>query len=295
MFPLHHLFFDAMMIIADSGSTKCDWKILDGDREVGSLSTMGFNPYFHDETLISNTIRSQALLYKYADQVSEVWFYSAGCSGPELNRIVERGLRTLFVKATIVVEHDVLGAALAACQGRPGIACILGTGSNSCYYDGHTTTEVIPSLAYILGDEGSGSWYGKQLLRDYLYLEPIPEGLRQELMEQGHDKNSIREALYMKPHANVYLASFMRLLTKYRDTEYVDRMIHAGMREFLLRHVCCFPNYKEVPACFVGSIAYFFQDILRDEAQKMGITVGNIEKKPIDGLVQYHLSHTPHR
>lgn len=283
-----------MILIADSGSTKCDWKILDGDREVGSLSTMGFNPYFHNETLINTTIKAQALLYKYADEVSEVWFYSAGCSSPELNKIVERGLRTLFAKAVIHVEHDVLGAALAACQGQPGIACILGTGSNSCYYDGLSTSEVIPSLAYILGDEGSGSWYGKQLLRDYLYLEPIPEGLRAELIEQGHDKSTIRESLYMKPHANVYLASFMKLISKYRDTDYVQNMIHAGMREFLTRHVCCFANHKEVPVCFVGSIAFFFQDILRDEAQKLGITVGNIIKKPIDGLVQYHLTHPQH-
>jgi N-acetylglucosamine kinase-like BadF-type ATPase len=151
--------------------------------------------------------------------------------------------------------------------------------------------EEIPSLAYILGDEGSGSWYGKQLLRDYLYKEPIPSDLRQELMEQGHDKKSVLENIYMKPHANVYLASFMKTITKYRDTQYVDAMIHEGMRAFLVRHVCCFKNYREVKTNFVGSIAYYFQDILNDEADKLNITVGDVIKKPIDGLVEYHLKH----
>ncbi|MBI1286000.1 MAG: hypothetical protein GC178_00300 [Flavobacteriales bacterium] len=280
-----------MILIADSGSTKCDWKLMDGNREVGAVSTMGFNPYFHSEAIITTTVRAQGMLYKYADQVTELYIYSAGCSSPELNRIVENALRSVFRKANIHVDHDVLGAALAACQGEPGIACILGTGSNSCYYDGSGIYEEIPSLAYILGDEGSGSWYGKQLLRDYLYKEPIPEGLRQELIDQGHDKTSILENIYMQPHANVYLASFMKTISKFKETEYVQQMIHDGMHAFLLRHVCCFKNHKEVKTNFVGSIAYYFQDILKEEADKLGITVGNVIKKPIDGLVDYHLKH----
>lgn len=280
-----------MILIADSGSTKCDWKLMDGEREVGSVSTMGFNPYFHSEAIITATLKAQHLLTEHATEVSDIYMYSAGCSSQDLNRIVENALRSVFTEANIVVDHDVLGAALAACQGDEGIVCILGTGSNSCYYDGTGIYEEIPSLAYILGDEGSGSWYGKQVLRDYLYKEPIPEGLRQELIDQGHDKTSILENIYMQPHANVYLASFMKTISKYRDSEYVDTMIHEGMRVFLEQHVCCFKNHKEVTTNFVGSIAYYFQDILKEEAEKLGITIGNIIKKPIDGLVEYHLKH----
>lgn len=280
-----------MILIADSGSTKCDWKLMDGEREVGAISTMGFNPFFHSEAIISTTVRAQGMLYKYADKVTELYIYSAGCSSPDLNKVVENALRSVFRNAKIHVDHDVLGAALAACQGEPGIACILGTGSNSCFYDGSGIYEEIPSLAYILGDEGSGSWYGKQLLRDYLYKEPIPEGLRQELVDQGYTKNAILENIYMQPHANVYLASFMKTISKYRETDYVQQMIHDGMRAFLLRHVCCFKNHKEVTTNFVGSIAYYFRDILEDEAKKLGITIGNVVKKPIDGLVEYHLKH----
>lgn len=280
-----------MILIADSGSTKCDWKLMDGPTEVGSVSTMGFNPYFHSEAIISATLKAQRLFTLNAEKIKEVYIYSAGCSSPELNRVVEKGLKAVFAKARIMVDHDVLGAALAACQGEPGIACILGTGSNSCFYDGQNTYEEIPSLAYILGDEGSGSWYGKQLLRDYLYKEPIPEELRAELLAQGHDKDSIMENIYMKEHANVYLASFMKTISKFKHTDYVQQMIHDGMRAFLLRHVCCFKNYREVKTNFVGSIAYYFQDILKEEAAKLGITVGNVIKKPIDGLVEFHLNH----
>ncbi|MFC2176354.1 hypothetical protein ACFLR1_05235 [Bacteroidota bacterium] len=281
-----------MILIADSGSTKCDWLLLDGKRQVGSISTMGFNPFFHSEAIISTTIKAQDMLYKYADKVTQVFFYGTACSSPERNRVVEKALKSNFKTASIYVNHDVRGAALAACQGEPGIACILGTGSNSCYYDGEDVYEEIPALSYILGDEGSGSWYGKQVLRDFLYKEPtMPEELRQELINQGHDKSSIFESVYKEAHANVFLASLMKTISKFRETEYVSNMIHAGMREFLVRHVCCFSNYKEVPTSFVGSIAFYFKDILKEEADKLGIKLGNVIKKPIDGLMEYHLSH----
>lgn len=281
-----------MILIADSGSTKCDWKLIDGEVELASVSTMGFNPFFHSEVVIANALREVPQFIENAGGIGAVFMYSAGCSSKDLNAIVERGLAMVFPEAEIHVDHDVLGAALAANQGEPGIACILGTGSNSCYYDGQTTYEVIPSLAYILGDEGSGSWYGKQLLRDYLYKEPIPEALRNELLELGHTKDSILENIYKKPHANVYLASFMKVLANHNDTEYVRTMIHNGMREFLVRHVCCFQNFRDVKTNFVGSIAFHFEDVLRQEAQKLGISIGNIIQKPIDGLVSYHMGRS---
>lgn len=278
-----------MILIADSGSTKCDWKLVEGTSEVASVATMGFNPFFHGEDVIAKAIEEVPVFIENASKVKGVFMYSAGCSSPELNRIVENALASVFTLAEIHVDHDVLGAALAANQGEPGIACILGTGSNSCYYDGSTIHEELPSLGYILGDEGSGSWFGKQLLRDHLYKEPIPSELRQELMDKGHTKDSILENIYRKPHANTYLATFMKIIANHRETEYVQKMIHDGLREFLLRHVCCFKNHKEVETNFVGSISYYFQDILKDEAGKLGITVGNVVKQPIDGLVQYHL------
>ncbi|MCB9187191.1 MAG: hypothetical protein H6601_10690 [Flavobacteriales bacterium] len=281
---------DDMILVADSGSTKCDWKLIDGNNVVGTASTMGLNPFFHNAEVVADTVSTDALLRANSQQISEVHFYGAGCSSVDRNQLIENGLKRVFANAKVHVDHDVMGAALAACQGQPGIACILGTGSNACFYDGEKVTQQIPSLGYILGDEGSGSWYGKKLLRDYLYKEAIPSELRTELQNSGFDKDTILNRIYREPHANVYLASFVKILSNYRDTEYVQNMISNGMTEFLTRHVCCFPSHKEVKVGFVGSIAFHFQESLRAEAQKLNITVGNIVKQPIDGLVAFHLS-----
>lgn len=279
---------DDMILVADSGSTKCDWKLIKRKEVVVSATTMGLNPFFHDEGIIAEAIAGDIMLKKYASNVSEVHFYGAGCSSSDRNQIVESGLRRVFVNAKIHVDHDVMGAAIAACQGKPGIACILGTGSNACYFDGKNVHQEIPSLGYILGDEASGSWFGKKLLRDYLYKEPIPNDLRDELESLGYEKNAILNRIYREPHANVYLASLVKVLANYRETDYVRQMIAEGMRTFLKRHVCCFSNFKDVPVCFVGSIAFHFQDILKGEAEKLDILVGNIIKQPIDGLVEFH-------
>ncbi|MFT6209519.1 MAG: N-acetylglucosamine kinase-like BadF-type ATPase [Bacteroidia bacterium] len=277
-----------MVLIADSGSTKCDWILLDGKSLVTELSTIGFNPFYHNIDSIVDTMRREEVFASNPDKVTEVHFYGSGCSSPERNNTIESALNSVFTNAKIYVGHDVLGAAIAACQGKSGIACILGTGSNSCYFDGKRTSEVFPSLGYILGDEGSGAWFGKQLLTDYLYNESMPAALKAELLSKGFEKGSILENVYMKPHANVYLASFMKIIANNRQTEYVHHLIGSGMKTFLERHVCCFDNYKEVPTSFVGSVAFYFQDILKIECEKLGIQFSNVLQKPIDGLLLYH-------
>jgi glucosamine kinase len=278
-----------MILIADSGSTKCDWVLLNGSERVAEVDTIGFNPFYYDEQSIANVLSKVEVFASHAAAVTEVHFYGSGCSSPERNVTVENALKLVFPNAAINVGHDVLGAALAACQGEKGIACILGTGSNSCYYDGKDVSEVIPSLGYILGDEGSGAWFGKKLITDYLYKESIPIGLKQELESKRHTKGTILENIYMKPHANVYLASFMTIIANHRQTEYVHKLMSDGMRQFLQRHICCFDNYKDVKSSFVGSVAYHFQDFLQVETEKLHIPVGNIIKRPIDGLVAFHL------
>jgi len=277
-----------MVLIADSGSTKCDWVLLDGKSRMTELSTMGYNPFYHATGFIVDTMRREEVFASNSEKVTEVHFYGSGCSSPERNITIENALSSVFVNAKIHVGHDVLGAAIAACQGKPGIACILGTGSNSCYFDGKQTSEVLPSLGYILGDEGSGAWFGKQLLTDYLYNESMPAALKAELLLKGFEKGSILENVYMKPHANVYLASFMKIIANHRQTEYVRHLIGSGMKAFLERHVCCFDNYREVPTSFVGSVAFHFQDVLKIECEKLGIQFANVVQKPIDGLAAFH-------
>jgi glucosamine kinase len=171
-----------MILIADSGSTKCDWLLLNGDQIAVECNTMGFNPYFHDSATIEAHVREKAELMQYADAVDAIYFYGAGSSSAELKAIVASALKNLFPNANIQVGHDLDGAALATYEGQPHIACILGTGSNSCFFDGKSIYEEVPALAYILGDEGSGSYIGKRLLADFFYKR-MPQALAAEFQQ----------------------------------------------------------------------------------------------------------------
>ncbi|MFN8308531.1 MAG: hypothetical protein U0T73_01090 [Chitinophagales bacterium] len=279
-----------MIVIADSGSTKCDWVLF--DPKTGSkteTNTIGLNPFFHDEWFILNEVFSNPTLREAGQKATHVFFYCAGGSSKELQMKVARGLYINFKHAEIKVDHDLDGAAFATCNHQPGIACILGTGSNSCYFDGQKIHEEVPALAYILGDEGSGSYYGKWLLRDYLYKR-MPANIRAEFETWFHpNKDDIFERIYMKPHANVYLASFMRFCSEHRTDQYIADMVDEGMYEFLNIHVCCYKNYKSVPTHFVGSIAFYFEEILRKHCKNLQIIPGVITNKPVEGLLKYHL------
>jgi glucosamine kinase len=278
-----------MIIIADSGSTKCDWQVIQNDQPIAYTHTHGINPFFHSAEVIESFIQSNEELMNIAHHVEKIYFYCAGGSNAELNKEVARGLNRVFKDAHAVVDHDLDGAAYATWNGKPGITCILGTGSNSIYFDGENLREEVPALAYILGDEGSGSYYGKKLLADYLYKrlpQPIHKALRDEMKLT---KEIILENVYMKPNANVFLASFMRLIHRFIDQDYVQDMIREGKGRFLDTHVMCYPEAKSVPIHFIGSVAHFFSDILQEEVEKRGLIMGTILKKPIDGLVNYHI------
>lgn len=279
-----------MIIVADSGSTKCDWILFDQEtKQIIETNTIGFNPFFHDEWFILNEVFANNILREYGPQATHVYFYCAGGSSKELQMKVARGLYINFKNADIKVDHDLDGAAYATCDGKPGIACILGTGSNSCYFDGEKIHEEVPALAYILGDEGSGSYYGKWLLRDYFYKR-MPENIRTEFESWFKpEKDEIFERIYMMPHANVYLASFMRFCSEHRTDQYIKDMVDEGMYDFLNTHVCCYKNYKSVPTHFVGSIAFYFEEVLRKHCTNLGIRVGKITNKPVEGLLHYHL------
>ncbi|MGD1848502.1 MAG: ATPase [Salibacteraceae bacterium] len=279
-----------MILIADSGSTKCDWGLVDKSGErVNEFKTMGFNPYFHSSQLIEQTLRQHQDLAPLAGEITHVFFYGAGCSSPSLNQIVDVALNRVFQNAEVLVDHDLLGAAYSTWDGNPSISCIVGTGSNSCYFDGITLQEEVPALAYILGDEGSGSYFGKKLLSQYLYKR-LPEHLAEDFWETYRlTKDDIVDNVYNRPHANVYLASFMRFISNRRDDPYFRKLVISGLREFLDLHVTCFPNYKSTRVHFVGSIAFYFRDLLEIAAEELEIQIGNVIKKPIDGLIAYHV------
>jgi glucosamine kinase len=282
-----------MLLIADSGSTKCDWMLIKEGEEPKSFNTMGFNPFFHNEAVISNAIRQNTEMCGFAPEVSALFLYSAGCSSKELKLVVERALRSVFVNANIYVDHDLVGAAFATWDDNPAITGILGTGSNSCYFDGDIIKQANTGLGlgYILGDEGSGSYYGKMLLKKYL-SNSLPEEIHQILRDEYKlSRDVIVENVYMKPHANVYLASFMKVLSDNKDMLWVQTLVNKGMQDFLESHIACYKNYQRVPSHFIGSIAHFFEKNLREVAANMGIEVGTIIKKPIFGLVNYHMKN----
>jgi glucosamine kinase len=281
-----------MKFVVESGSTKANWALVnDAGAITATFDTIGFNPFFHHSDFIAKKIRMNEELTQTAADINEVYFYGAGCSSDHYKQVVAHGLMQVFTKASIHVDHDLVAAAYATYQGEPCISCIIGTGSNSCYFDGHSLQEEVPALAYILGDEGSGSYLGKRLLADYLYKKLPPEIM--DDFEESYilSKAIIFENVYQKAHANVYLASFTPFVSKHIKHPHFRNMVLDGMRLFLQNHVCCYPNYQTIPTHFVGSVAYHFSDILEQAAGELNVTLGNIIRQPVENLVAYHVKY----
>ncbi|MEY4522656.1 MAG: hypothetical protein RIT10_1841 [Bacteroidota bacterium] len=279
-----------MILVVDSGSTKSDWVLL-SDTEQQFFSTMGLNPYFHSEEIVFNAVCENEGLNQIRTAIEHVFFYGAGCSSEALNQIIVTGLQKAFPKAKILVDHDLKACAYATYEGSPSISCIIGTGSNSCYFDGNEVSEVVPALGYVLGDEGSGTYFGKQLLSNYLYKR-LPNNIQQAFYDETKlTKDQIVDSVYMQPNANVYLASFMPFIVKFASDSYIKDMVFKGFKQFIDVHVCCYPNYKDVKVHFVGSIAALFHDELKAACEIFEVNLGNTIQKPIDGLVRFHEEH----
>jgi N-acetylglucosamine kinase-like BadF-type ATPase len=253
---------------------------------------MGFNPYFHSaEVIHSELSKDPHLGAKVSEQIESVYFYGAGCSSPYLNKIVKQGLQQVFTRAEVSVDHDLLAAAYSTYRGVPEISCILGTGSNSVYFDGNKAHEEVPALAYVLGDEGSGSFLGKRLLSTYLYKK-LPQDLAEDfILTYGLSKDDIIKRVYNEPNANVWLASLSKFYGKHPDHPWVREVVREGFRLFRDIHILCFENAKEVEVNFVGSVAYHFQDILKDVLEEVGLSFGYVLRRPLDGLVAYHIEY----
>lgn len=280
------------ILIADSGSTKCDWQLLDeSGKELGEFHTMGFNPYFHTADRVEEVMKAHPEVQSIAKEVTHVFFYGAGSSSKELCGIIHDGLQRTFASAEVCVDHDLVGAAYSTFDGRPGITCIIGTGSNSCHFDGTGVREEVPALAYILGDEASGSWHGKKLLAAKLYHR-LPKEVNEDFDKTyGFDKSDIVDKVYREKDPNVFLASFMTFIAKHKAQPMFQAWLKEGFEAFVDVHVKCFSEWKTQPVHFIGSVAYHFQEELKAVCADEGVTVGAIIKKPIDGLAAYHLEH----
>lgn len=280
-----------MILLAVSGSTKCDWELLENKKRKSGYSSRGINPFFHQPETIQEIIEENPEPVKLKDKIKAVFFYGAGCSSKKRKSIVESALRNIFPNSNILISHDIVASAFATYEGVPAITCILGTGSNACFFDGDIVRQEVPALDYILGDEGGGSYFGKKLLKFYLYNQ-LPEDLAAEFIKTYKlSKDDILENVYMKPFSNVYLASFMKFLQKNKNHKFVTDLLSEGISEFLKQHVCCIPNYQEYKTHFVGSIAHYFKETIKQETKKKNIRLGKIMKEPVKGLVDYYLKY----
>ncbi|TNE78546.1 MAG: hypothetical protein EP332_14090 [Bacteroidetes bacterium] len=281
-----------MILVIDSGSTKSDWLLVEKDGQfVDSYKTMGFNPFFHSSGFIASELAKHGNLLGIADKVEAIYYYGAGCSTDHFKGIVQTALQQHFKHAEIHVDHDLLAAAYATFDGSAAISGILGTGSNACYFDGKDLQALNAGLGYILGDEGSGSYFGKKLLAAFLYGR-LPEDIAAQLQDEFKlTRADIFRHVYELPHANVYLASYTRFIAKHQDNAFIKEMLVEGMREFFRIHVLTYPGYEKLKVHFVGSIAFYFSDAIYEAAAELGITVGQIVKSPIQNLLQYHIKH----
>ena len=277
-----------MILIADSGSTKCSWALCNEKGEIiNRYHTAGFNPKFNTYDSILKEM-NESSLSAIKEMVTEVYFYGAGCSTEKKNKVIFDPLNSFFNIDKIYIRHDLEAALKATYKGVPIISCILGTGSNSCIFNGTTIFENAPSLGYILGDEGSGNFFGKKLVN--LYVNNI---LSESIVEKfenwtNEKKEDIIENIYSLQRPNLYLATFFRFMYENKEEEIFDNIFRNGIQYFFDLHIKCFENYKDYPLTFVGSVAYYLSDYINEVAQKEGIKIQEIISSPIENLVKEH-------
>ncbi|MFZ1236503.1 MAG: ATPase [Prevotella sp.] len=277
-----------MILLADSGSTKTDWCLVENGQAIKTIKTGGTNPFFQTEDEISSEILTSLVPQLPSTTIEDVFFYGAGCT-PEKQPILANALkRHLNVTGKCEVASDMLAAARSLCGHRPGIACIMGTGSNSCAYDGEKVTKNVSPLGFILGDEGSGAVLGRTLVGDILKNQ-MPQDIIDKFNVKYHLTNAdIIERVYRQKLPNRFLASFVPFLAENIQDHAVYNLVLESFQRFLVRNVKQYDNWNSLPIGFNGSIAYYFQKPLEDALEQQGMHLGRIIQAPMEGLVAYH-------
>jgi len=278
-----------MILIADGGSTKADWIALNSVKEeIFRVRTLGLNPAVVAQEELTNRIVNMFQLIQSKDEVTEIHFYGAGCGTPKPSQILATVLEAIFTNATVHVAEDMLAAVYAATGKVPALVCILGTGSNSCYFDGTKVQMKTPSLGYILMDEASGNYFGKVLLKEYFYKK-MPKVMAASFKKEFNlDADEIKQHLYRMPNPNMYLASFAKFMFEFKEEKYIKKIIKRGFQEFFKYRVLPFEKDATTPLYFIGSIAFYFREILEKVAQKNGHVITDVIQRPIDNLLAYH-------
>lgn len=274
-------------LIADSGATKCEWALING-RKAKSFFTTGISPYFLNEEQIIALLQKELFPSLKKVEIDEVDFYGTGLSNPNNATIISKALKKLFKGAKVQVATDMLGAARALCGREKGIACILGTGSNSCYYNGKKIIKNSPSLGFILGDEGSGAYLGKKVAQYFLY-DTFDEDLRHRFDAKFlTNRVEILENVYKNPLPNRYLAQFTIFLAENRGHYMIENIIEDGLNEFFYNHLYKYRESWTMPINFIGSVAFGFKDVLQDLCSSYELELGKVLKNPMQGLIKYH-------
>ncbi|HUX83617.1 MAG TPA: BadF/BadG/BcrA/BcrD ATPase family protein [Chitinophagaceae bacterium] len=275
-------------LIVDSGSTKTDWCLMSAQGKMHA-STQGISPYFQTGAQIREVLEKElrgSIRRKAAE--AEIDYYGTGCANPSNVRIIKKIFSEVFPGAAIQVTHDLMGAARALCGNEKGIACILGTGSNSCYYNGKRIVKNNPGLGFILGDEGSGAYFGKKVLQHYLY-HTFESDLSDRFDQQFHSTpHEILDQVYKKPFPNRYLASFASFLMENRGHFMVENILEDGLHDFFYNHIYKYRESWKVPIHFAGTIAWMFRDVLEELCRVYELQFGRILRRPMDGLVLFH-------
>lgn len=277
-----------MILIADSGSTKTDWSVVDNGKLVKRVLTKGINPFFQSEEEISNEIETTLILQLDTQDFDAVYFYGAGCTFDKVE-IVKRAIqKNINVRKEVEVSTDMLAAARGLCGYMPGIACIMGTGSNSCYYDGRNIVDNVSPLGFILGDEGSGAVLGKLLVSNLLKNQLTP-GLKEKFLSKFNlTVGDIIDRVYRKPFPNRFLASFSPFISENLDDPSIHDLVVNSFKSFLKRNVMQYKNHDKLPIHFVGSVAFHYQDMLKEAVEAMNMKPGKIIQSPMEGLIKYH-------
>lgn len=275
------------ILIADSGATKCEWCLINKGRKK-IIFTQGISPYFLNSEGVQLILQKELLpvIKKYA--VEAIYYYGTGCGNPANVKMIKRAIAKVFAGAVITVESDMTAAARALCGHQKGIACILGTGSNSCFFNGKKIVKNSPGLGYILGDEGSGAYLGKKVIQYYLY-GTFDEDLRYKF-DDRYKINGIEilENVYRKPLANRYLATYSLFLAENRGHYMIENIIEDGLNDFFFTHLCKYAESWKHPISFVGGVAWGFRDVITDLCNSYEFELGTILKNPMEGLIDYH-------
>ena len=280
-----------MKLLVDSGSTKADWIAIDDNGKVlFTTQSLGLNPEVLNKDEIIHRLDDKFDIKHNKDKATHLFFYGAGCGTDRMKNFLTEVFQNYFKNATVVVHEDTYAAVYATTpKDAEAIVCILGTGSNCSYFDGHILHQKVQSLGYIAMDDCSGNRFGRHLLRGY-YFNKMPKELAQEFeKEYNVDADYIKHNLYKEPNPNAYLATFAKFLIKHKDTDFCKKYIQLEMEDFVENYVEQFENCKVVPVHFVGSIAFYLKDELTAVLVKRGITIGNVLRRPIDGLIAYHI------